>query len=106
MHAAAEGGPIISFRMRQVFYRIISRNSKGGAVPIDKLLERLEVPLLLLWGEKDPWIVSAMGDKVQAAAERLKLDVRRVSLDAGHCPQDEAPEAANAALIEFAASLA
>ena len=39
---------MISFRMRQVFYRIISRNSKGGAVPIDKLLERLEVPLLLL----------------------------------------------------------
>ena len=32
----------------EVFYRIISRNSKGGAVPIDKLLERLEVPLLLL----------------------------------------------------------
>ena len=91
---------------RQVFYRIISRNAKGGPTPIDVLLARLEVPLLLLWGERDPWIVSAKGDQIQASAESLGRDVRRVRLDAGHCPHDEAPDEANAALIEFAASLA
>ena len=37
---------------------------------MDVLVEQLEVPLLLLWGEQDPWIVSRLGDKLQACAER------------------------------------
>lgn len=71
-------------------------------MPVDTLVSKLEVPLLLLWGEKDPWIVSPLGDKLQRCAEGLGKDVRRVSVDAGHCPQDEAPEAVNAGLLEFA----
>ena len=67
---------------------------------------RLDVPLLLLWGESDPWIVSAMGDKVQSLAESLGKDVRRVSVNAGHCPQDEAPEEVNKGLLDFASRLA
>jgi len=31
--------------------------------------------------------------------------VRRVSIDAGHCPQDEAPRQVNAGLMAFAAEL-
>ena len=66
---------------------------------------QLEVPLLLLWGEKDPWIVSSMGDRLQAIAEARGKAVRRVSLNAGHCPQDEAPDEVNAGLLEFARRL-
>ena len=33
------------------------------------------------------------------------VDVRRVSIDAGHCPQDEAPRQVNAGLMAFAAEL-
>ena len=66
---------------------------------------QLEVPLLLLWGEKDPWIVSAMGDRLQSIAEARGKDVRRVSINAGHCPQDEAPEEVNAGLLDFARGL-
>ena len=89
----------------EVFYRIVSRNGRGGAFPVDELIGQLQVPLLLLWGEKDPWVVSAMGDQAQAAAEAAGVDVRRVSVDAGHCPQDEAPEAVNAGLLAFAGEL-
>ena len=89
----------------EVFYRIVSRNGRGGAFPVDELIAKLEVPLLLLWGEKDPWVVSAMGDRAQAAAEACGVDVRRVSVDAGHCPQDEAPEAVNEGLLAFAGEL-
>ena len=89
----------------EVFYRIVSRNGRGGAVPVDELIAQLRVPLLLLWGEKDPWVVSAMGDRAQAAAEASGVDVRRVSVDAGHCPQDEAPEAVNKGLLDFATEL-
>ncbi|KAL3895047.1 MAG: hypothetical protein SGPRY_013627 [Prymnesium sp.] len=65
----------------------------------------LEVPLLLLWGEKDPWIVSSTADRIQALASGMGKDVRRVSVNAGHCPQDEAPEQVNEALLAFARSL-
>ena len=65
----------------------------------------LQAPLLLLWGESDPWIVSSIGDRYEACARRLGKDVRRVSVNAGHCPQDEDPAAVNAALLAFAAEL-
>ncbi|KAL1528481.1 hypothetical protein AB1Y20_009824 [Prymnesium parvum] len=89
----------------EVFYRIVTRNARGGTTPIDSLLEQLEVPLLLLWGEQDPWIVSKTGDRIQMMAEAMGKDVRRISVNAGHCPQDEAPEEVNTALLEFAQSL-
>eukprot|EP00310_Coccolithus_braarudii_P025138 CAMPEP_0183337958 /NCGR_PEP_ID=MMETSP0164_2-20130417/5420_1 /TAXON_ID=221442 /ORGANISM="Coccolithus pelagicus ssp braarudi, Strain PLY182g" /LENGTH=330 /DNA_ID=CAMNT_0025507731 /DNA_START=147 /DNA_END=1139 /DNA_ORIENTATION=- len=92
-------------KIPEVFYRIVSRNGRGGSVTLDELLAGLSVPLLLLWGELDPWIVSAKGDAIEAKAAGLGVDVRRVSVNAGHCPQDEAPEEVNAALLDFACSL-
>ena len=89
----------------EVFFRIVSRNGRGGAFPVDELIRQLQVPLLLLWGERDPWVVSAMGDKAQACAEACGVDVRRISVNAGHCPQDEDPEAVNQGLLEFAQEL-
>ena len=47
---------------------------------IDDLLPKLQSPLVLLWGESDPWIRPAAADKIQS----LKPDARRVSLNAGH----------------------
>lgn len=40
----------------EVFYRVIAKNGNGPPVFIDDLLSTLKVPLLLLWGAKDPWI--------------------------------------------------
>ena len=40
----------------EVFYRVIKKNGSGPGVYIDDLLAVLKVPLLLLWGEQDPWI--------------------------------------------------
>lgn len=85
----------------EVFYRVISRNGSGPKAAIDDLLPKLteaSVPLLLLWGEQDPWIRPAAADKIQA----LKPDTRRVSLQAGHCPHDEVPGEVNRALEQFA----
>ena len=86
----------------EVFYRIVSRNARGGVLFVDELIQSLEVPLLLLWGEADPWIVSALGDRWEGAARTAGKDVRRVSVDAGHCPHDEEPAACNEALLAFA----
>ena len=81
----------------EVFYRVIKRNGNGPPVYVDDLLSSLEVPLLLLWGEKDPWIRPQAADKIQA----LYPKAVRVSVDAGHCPHDEAPAAVNAAIMDF-----
>jgi pimeloyl-ACP methyl ester carboxylesterase len=52
---------------------------------------------LVCVGEKDPWIRPAAADLIQ----QLHPAATRVSIDAGHCPHDEAPEAVNEALISW-----
>jgi pimeloyl-ACP methyl ester carboxylesterase len=81
----------------EVFYRVITKNGAGPSVTVDDCLEKLECPLLLCWGEEDPWIRSASADKMQA----LYPSAKRVSIDAGHCPHDENPGQVNAAIREF-----
>jgi pimeloyl-ACP methyl ester carboxylesterase len=93
--------PSLDPNAAEVFYRVISKNGSGPGVYIDDLLENLECPLLLCWGEYDPWIRPQAADKVQA----LFPKAQRVSIDAGHCPHDEAPEAVNTAIRNFAASI-
>lgn len=81
----------------EVFYRVITKNGAGPSVTVDDCLEKLDCPLLLCWGEEDPWIRSAAADKMQA----LYPAAKRVSIEAGHCPHDEAPEQVNTAIREF-----
>jgi len=50
----------------EVFYRVIARNGNGPPKTVDELLETLQVPLLLLWGQMDPWIRPQAADKIQA----------------------------------------
>ncbi|PNG99731.1 hypothetical protein TSOC_014486 [Tetrabaena socialis] len=87
----------------EVFYLV--SNTVGPTVYVDSLLAQLRVPLLLLWGDRDPWITPARvggGGGGVAAAQRvmdLYPSAVKVGLDSGHCPHDDTPEAANAALI-------
>ena len=60
-------------------------------------LDANKMPLLLCWGEEDPWIRPQAADKIQA----LYPKAIRASIDAGHCPHDEAPDAVNAAIRDF-----
>ena len=90
--------PSLDPNAAEVFYRVIKKNGAGPVtVTVDDLLENLECPLLLCWGESDPWIRSEAADKVQA----LYPKSQRVSINAGHCPHDEDPEAVNEAIRSF-----
>ncbi|CAM9611118.1 unnamed protein product [Ectocarpus sp. 12 AP-2014] len=88
----------------EVFRRVISRTG-GPGLTVDELLEGFTSPLLLLWGELDPWIRPAAADKIQArrenAHEGLYPEATRFSVQAGHCPHDEAPEVVNDALVSW-----
>lgn len=56
---------------------------------VDQLLAKLRSPLLLLWGEGDPWM------KARPRSEQFRQYYAAIDehfLAAGHCPHDEVPE--------------
>lgn len=65
---------------------------------LNELLPRLQCPLLLLWGENDPWM------QVRARSPQFRQyapQATEVFLQAGHCPHDEVPEQVNAQIRDW-----
>jgi pimeloyl-ACP methyl ester carboxylesterase len=65
---------------------------------VDELLCELRHPLLLLWGEADPWM------RVQERSPRFRQYYPALTehfLHAGHCPHDEVPDEVNRLLSEW-----
>ncbi|NJR68842.1 MAG: alpha/beta fold hydrolase [Synechococcales cyanobacterium CRU_2_2] len=61
---------------------------------IEELLPRLEKPMLVLWGEDDPWTPVAGSQIFQEHAR--SHDTEFISIPrTGHCPHDERPEIIN-----------
>ncbi|WP_066375623.1 MULTISPECIES: alpha/beta fold hydrolase [unclassified Anabaena] len=59
---------------------------------VDVLLKQLTCPLLLLWGEADPWM------NARERSQKFHLyypELTEHFLRAGHCPHDEVPEQVN-----------
>jgi pimeloyl-ACP methyl ester carboxylesterase len=71
--------------------------------PLDALFSRLDAPLLLLWGLRDPWI-NAEGRRA-SFSRHAPPQTSEVLLDAGHCPHDEVPQQVNDALLSWLHSL-
>ncbi len=62
---------------------------------VDTLLEKMTCPLLLIWGDADPWMDTyARGALFQQHYTALEEH----HLNAGHCPHDDAPTEVNALL--------
>ncbi|MFW6357678.1 MAG: alpha/beta fold hydrolase [Chroococcales cyanobacterium] len=79
----------------QVFASVFK--SPQGA-KVDELLGQLTCPLLLLWGEGDPWI-NAKERSVKFRQYYPQLTEH--FLQAGHCPHDEVPDLVNALIREW-----
>ncbi len=67
--------------------------------PLDELFAKLNSPLLLLWGNRDPWM-NAPGKRETYKLHTPKA-TKEVILDAGHCPHDEVPQEVNSALLDW-----
>ncbi|KAK9814391.1 hypothetical protein WJX72_005098 [[Myrmecia] bisecta] len=80
-----------------VFLDFISYSA--GPLP-EELLERVTVPVSILWGEKDPWEKLEWGREFEKYAS---VEEFVVLPGAGHCPQDEAPHLVNPAILRFIA---
>lgn len=64
----------------------------------EDLLEAIACPVIILWGTKDPWEPIELGRefaKFPNVEQFIPLE------GVGHCPQDEAPELVNAALLDW-----
>ena len=69
---------------------------------VDVLLKQLTCPLLLLWGEADPWMnARERSPKFRQYCPQLQ----EYFLLAGHCPHDEVPEQVNNLLRDWVMSL-
>lgn len=70
---------------------------------VDVLLQKLTCPLLLLWGEADPW----MNAKERSVKYRQYYpQLTEYYLRAGHCPHDEVPLQLNPLLRDWVFSIA
>ena len=78
-----------------VFVAFVSYSQ--GPTP-EGLLAQLPCEAILIWGEQDPWEPIELGRelaKFSCVSEFITIP------NAGHCPQDEAPEAVNPILIDI-----
>ncbi|HLO88346.1 MAG TPA: alpha/beta fold hydrolase [Nostocaceae cyanobacterium] len=70
----------------------ISVFSTPQGATVDTLLKQLTCPLLLLWGEGDPWMNARERSQ---KFHQYYPQLTEYFLNAGHCPHDEIPEQVN-----------
>ncbi len=85
----------------KVFKSVFDTRGPQGQ-PLDQLFAELKAPLLLLWGQRDPWMNAA--GKRASFLRHAPSATTEVVLDAGHCPHDEVPDQVNQALLEWLAT--
>jgi pimeloyl-ACP methyl ester carboxylesterase len=84
---------------QKVFASILS--APPGPRP-EELLPHVTQPLLVLWGEADPWTPISGSKLYQALAKKSPEQFQFVAIpDTGHCPHDERPEIVNAAILDW-----
>jgi len=86
---------------QKVFASIIT--APPGPSP-SELLPKVQHPLLVLWGEKDPWTpIKGAGIYQQLSANGQSVKFVAIP-DAGHCPHDEKPEVVNQLILDWLAT--
>ncbi|HEY9889646.1 MAG TPA: alpha/beta fold hydrolase [Candidatus Obscuribacterales bacterium] len=90
---------------QKVFAAILS--APPGPRPVD-LLPHIKQPLLVLWGENDPWtpIQGAQVYRDLSATPDIDPPVTFQTIpNTGHCPHDERPEVVNPLIIDWLQTL-
>lgn len=85
---------------QQVFASVLT--APPGPTP-EQLLANVQHPLLVLWGENDPW-TPIKGAKIyqDLATQGSNVEVHPIK-NAGHCPHDEKPEIVNQLILNWLA---
>jgi pimeloyl-ACP methyl ester carboxylesterase len=90
---------------QKVFASIVT--APPGPKPTE-LLPNINHPLLVLWGENDPW-TPIKGAEVYQTMAANPASTPRVTFhgiaDTGHCPHDERPEVVNPVIVNWLLAL-
>jgi pimeloyl-ACP methyl ester carboxylesterase len=86
---------------QRVFASVLT--APPGPTPAE-LLPRVQVPLLVIWGEADPWTPIAGAAIYKKYTESAPLTFVSIP-NTGHCPHDENPNAVNPAILDWLAPL-
>ncbi len=90
--------PSLDIGAFNVFRSVFNPSGPQGE-PLDSLFNKLNAPLLLLWGSKDPWMNTP---KKRDLYKKFTPDnTTEVILDAGHCPHDEIPDQVNNHILDW-----
>jgi pimeloyl-ACP methyl ester carboxylesterase len=83
---------------QKVFAAVIG--AAPGTEPRD-LLKSINCPLLILWGEADPW-TPVKGAEAFRQLQAQGKDIEIITIpNGGHCPHDEYPEVVNPAILNW-----
>ncbi len=83
---------------QQVFASILSG---PAGTPPETMLPKVERPILVLWGEKDPWTPIQRGLNFQQYVNPA-ITYQFIPIpNAGHCPHDEHPDLVNQYILEW-----
>lgn len=94
--------PSCDANAQKVFASILT--APPGPSP-QELLPRLTRPLLVIWGEADPW-TPVSGGRIFQDDDRAQGLVRFVTLPkTGHCPHDDRPEQVNPLVLDWLSTL-
>ena len=63
------------------------------------LFEKVNIPIQLIWGEKDPW--ESLSEAIEWKKQFKNIKRLDVIEGAGHCPHDEDPEKTNMLINDF-----
>lgn len=86
---------------QKVFASVLT--APPGPTPAE-LLPKVQVPLLVLWGEADPWTPIAGAHVYQQMVETHPVTFVPIP-NTGHCPHDENPAAVNPLMVDWLAQL-
>ncbi|MDF5719549.1 MAG: alpha/beta fold hydrolase [Rhizonema sp. PD37] len=65
---------------------------------VKRLLPTLQIPMLLIWGQKDRWVPPALAQQFAQYNQNIQL----LTLEnVGHCPHDESPEEVNKIILDW-----
>ncbi|MBO6974674.1 MAG: alpha/beta fold hydrolase [Prochlorococcus marinus CUG1435] len=109
LQQAYPSGKNIDEELIEILYRpSIRKNSKEafrGFINLfndylaTDLFDKIDIPIQLIWGEKDPWeSLNEAKDWKRKFKNIKRLDIIK---GAGHCPHDEEPEETNKLICEF-----
>lgn len=99
---AALIAPWLSDEGQSAFYRQIAHADERHTTEFEGQLGDLEEPVHIVWGERDAWIPPDRADRLQDAIPHASMTTVP---EAGHLIQLDAPEALEAELLRWAASV-